>query len=349
MRSFTPDYIENRLAISPNVLRLIAQIRECKGRQDLYIAKKPEVLENLKQVAFIESIESSNRLERIQTTRDSLQKLVHREEEPHNRPQTELAGYRDVLEQIHQSHAGMSFSTSLARQFHRDLLKYTMTPGGDYKKSPNDIAEKNAKGEITRVRFVTVAPFLTPQAMDDLHTGFKNALLRDYDPLLLIPNYVHDFLCIHPFSDGNGRMARLLTVLLLYKHGFNVACYISIEKLIENSKHSYYESLNYSDKGWHAGVHNHLFFTEYLLTVILEAYKTLEADIEEIQIGRGYKTALVTSAIDKAPETFSISTIENLCPTVGRDTVRNVLRKYAKEGKIENVSKGRNAQWKKIG
>lgn len=348
MRSFTPDYIANRLVISPNALRLIAQIRECKGRQDLYIAKKPEVLENLKRVAFIESVESSNRLERIQTTRDSLQKLIQREEEPLNRPQTELAGYRDVLEQIHQSYSGMIFSPSLARQFHRDLLRYTMTPGGDYKQSHNDIAEKNSKGDIIKIRFTTVPPFLTSQAMDDLHAGFKNALLT-YDALLLIPNYVHDFLCIHPFSDGNGRMARLLTVLLLYKHGFNVACYVSIEKLIENSKHSYYEALERSDKGWNEGQHNHLFFTEYLLTIILEAYKTLEADIEEIQAGRGYKTSLVTNAIDKAPEIFSIAAIEALCPTVGKDTVRSVLRKYAMNGRIESVSKGRNAQWKKIG
>jgi len=348
MYTFTANYLTQRLIISPDILRIVGQIREYKGKQALYAERKPEVLENLRRVAFIESVESSNRLEHIETDRKSLQNIVQRREEPQSRPQTELAGYRDVLESIHQNHSGMRFSPSLVQQLHRDLLQYTPTPGGNFKNSPNDIVEKNEQGEIIRVRFRTVQPYLTPSAMNQLHDGFRGAL-QNHDPLILIPNYVHDFLCIHPFADGNGRMARLLTVLLLYQHGFEVPRYVSLEKLIEDTKESYYETLNIADRNWNEGTHDHRPFTEYMLGIVLGAYRLLEGDIERVQTGRGHKTSLVLQAVEALPAVFSIADVENRCPSVGRDTIRNVLQRLASEGRIRNVSKGRSAKWNKMG
>ncbi len=347
MKSFMPEYL-NQLHITPEMVLLIGQIREYKGKQQLYAERKPEVLESLRQMAFIESVESSNRLERIETSRKVLKALLEHKQSPVKRPQTELAGYRDALQTIHNYYSDMTFNASLIRQLHRDMLQYTATPGGEYKNSPNDIVEKDDKGNILQVRFRTVAPHLTPQAMEDLNQGYRHAL-QQHDPLILIPNYVHDFLCIHPFMDGNGRIARLITVLLLYKNGFDVGRYISLEKQVEDSKESYYESLALSDAGWERGEHNHTHFTTYLLGVILAAYRRLEADIENIQTGKGYKTNLVKKAIASLPEHFSISDIENHCPSVSRDTIRNVLQKLSSEELIESVGKGRSAYWRKLG
>lgn len=346
MRSFTSDYLNNRLTITPNIMKLVGLIREYKGKQALYAERKPEVLKSLRRVAFIESVESSNRLEKISTDRKSLQNIVEHRVEPTTRPQTELAGYRDVLASIHLNHADMPFTPSLVRQMHRDLMKYTATPGGDFKTSPNDIVEKNEQDEIIRVRLHTVQPFLTPQAMENLHNGYT-AALQEHEPLVLIPNFVHDFLCIHPFGDGNGRMARLLTVLLLYKNGFDVAHYVSLEKLIEDTKETYYESLSLSDAEWNAGTHDHRHFTEYMLGIVLAAYRHLESNIEQIQTGKGFKGNLVLQAIEALPDTFTIADVESRCPSVGRDTVRNTLRKLAADGKIELGGKGRGATWKK--
>jgi Fic family protein len=345
MHSFSEQYLK-KITITPEILRLIGQIREYKGKQQLYAERKPEVLESMRQVAFIESVESSNRLERIETSRKVLKQIVEHKENPTRRPQTELAGYRDVLETIHQNHKAISFTPSFVLQLHRDMLAYTHDQGGSFKSSPNDIVEKNEKGEIVTIRFRTVPPHLTSMSMDRLHQGFLSAQ-SEHDSLLLIPNYVHDFLCIHPFPDGNGRMARLLTVLLLYKHGFDVGRYVSIEKLIESSKESYYESLALSDYRWHEGQHDHVPFTSYMLGVILAAYKRLDADLGKIETGRGYKTELVKQAIDALPDQFAISDIEKRCPSVSRDTIRNVLQALSKDGCIRSVGKGRSAYWQK--
>lgn len=348
MHSFTPLYLQNNLQVSHSILRLISEIREFKGKQLLYAERKPEILASLKQVALIESVESSNRLEQIETTRTSLMKLIQRQESPKNRPQTELAGYRDVLQRIHQSHSAMRFNVSLVQQFHRDLLQYTPIPGGNFKISPNDIVEKDEAGKIIRVRFRTTPPYLVRMAMEELHHNFSLAN-TSIDPLLLIPNYIHDFLCIHPFHDGNGRMARLLTVLMLYQFGFEVPKYISIEKLIEDSKESYYESLNISDVNWHEGRHDYRPFAEYMLGVVLAAYRRLEANVEQQETGHGYKTALVLRVIEGLPLEFSIRDIETRCVSVSRDTIKNVLQSQKQQGKLEPVGKGRSAKWKKIG
>lgn len=349
MQSFTKVYLEKRLVVTtPAITQLTGEIREYKGKQLLYAERKPEILDSLRQVALIESVESSNRLEHIQIARKDLQKLVQRKVEPQNRPQTELAGYRDVLETIHQHHDGMRFSPSLIRQLHRDLLQHTAMPGGDFKGSDNDIVEKNEKGQIIRIRLKTVSPSLTPIAMDNLQSGY-DAAKQLFDPLLLIPNYVHDFLCIHPFPDGNGRMARLLTVLLLYKHGYEVARYISIERLIEDTKDSYYESLALSDIGWHDGTHDYVPFTEYMLGIILKAYRRLEQNVVELGSGHGYKTALVKHVIDGLPDIFSIRDVEERCGSVSRDTIKNVLQSQRQQGILDSFGKGPAARWKKIG
>lgn len=347
MHSFTPEYLL-RLSITPDILGLVGKIREYKGKQELYQQRQPQVLRDLQKSALIDSVESSNRLENIEIDRKTLRDLVEKRTKPSKRPQHELAGYCTVLETIHNNHAGMNFTPSLVRQLHRDLMSYTPMNGGVYKNTTNEIVEKNAQGAIIRERFRTVAPHLTETAMADLHTGYQRALQLISEPLILIPNYVHDFLCIHPFADGNGRIVRLITVLLLYQNGFDIAKYISLERTIEASKETYYSSLHLSDTGWWDGKHNHTYFTSYLLGVILAAYRELDNNISNLENHKGYKTELVQRAIRSLPTEFTIAELEHHCPSVSRDTLRNVMRTLRDQGKIINLAKGRGAKWKRM-
>lgn len=254
MQSFEPGFIE-RQPITQNLLRTIRLIGEYKGKQELFKEQSPQVLETLKQAAIIQSTESSNRIEGVEAPLQRIKALVAQKVTPQNRSEQEIAGYRDVLNTIHASGANIPFSAGIVLQLHRDLYQFLPGDGGRWKSSDNNITETRPDG-TTVVRFETVSAFLTPSAMTQLHERF-HALLRadEVEPLLLIPTYVLDFLCIHPFRDGNGRMARLLTLLLLYQAGYEVGRYISLEKIVERTKESYYDTLYQSSVGWHEGQH----------------------------------------------------------------------------------------------
>jgi Fic family protein len=220
MRSFEPGFLE-RQAISPSLLTTIREIGEYKGKQELYKQQAPQILGTLRDAAVIQSTESS-RIEGVTAPPERIRQLVARAAEPRNRPEQEIAGYRDVLQTIHASHAHIPFKVGVVLQFHRDLYQFLPGRGERWKSAPNEITETFPDG-TTRVRFRTVPPHQTPDAMERLHERF--AALWDQgsiDPLLLVPAYVLDFLCIHPFPDGNGRMARLLSLLLLYQAGYEV-------------------------------------------------------------------------------------------------------------------------------
>jgi Fic family protein len=346
MNSFDQAYLD-KLVIPQRIITMIRKLGEHKGRQELYKKQAPEMLENLRQVALIQSTESSNRIEGIVADDKRLRAIVEEKAKPANRPEAEIAGYRDVLNTIHQSHEHIPFTERVVLQLHRDLMKYAGADGGKWKSASNEITE-TLPDKTQRIRFTPVAPHLTEEAMRTLHGRFADLERgHELDPLLLIPLYVLDFLCIHPFLDGNGRLARLASLLLLYHHGYEVGRYVSLERIIEQTKQSYYDTLYTSSQGWHESRHDVLPWTEYFLSTVLAAYDEFESRFGRVSKGHGSKTDMIRNAVDGFIADFSITDVEKACPKVSRDMIRHVLGQLREAGVILPVGKGRGAKWRK--
>jgi Fic family protein len=345
MHSLTPDFLAT-LRYDGLQIATMRALGEYRGKQQLFVAQSPEVLSDLRQIAVIESTESSNRLEGVVVAKDRLKSLVIKNAAPKSRSEQEVAGYRDALGLIHESAESMPFSEGVMRQLHAMLYRYMPQPGGSWKASNNDIVEKHPDG-TARLRFRPVPAHLTPMAMADLVARYQAANDQHLaDPLVLIPLSVLDFLCIHPFPDGNGRVARLVTLLLLYQFNYAVGRYISLERIFEESKESYYETLETSSQGWHEGQHDVRPWLDYFWGALLRAYREFEERVGTIARGRGAKGERVRAEILKRRLPFSISEIEEACPGVSRDMVRLVLRAMKAEGLISPTGKGRGAKWK---
>lgn len=347
MKSFNPGFLEKQ-PITQNLLQTIRGIAEYKGKQDLYKEQSPQVLETLRQAAIIQSTESSNRLEGITAPLERIKELVAKKTTPKNRSEQEIAGYRDVLNTIHANYTDIPFTTGVVLQFHRDLYQFLPGEGGKWKPVDNEITETNANGTKI-VRFKPVPAHQTQDAMEELHKRFDNLWQSgEIEPLLLIPTYVLDFLCIHPFLDGNGRMARLLTLLLLYKAGYEVGRYISLEQMVEHTKESYYDTLYQSSQGWHETQHPILPWWEYFLGVmLLGVYKEFERRVGMITTTRGAKREMILDTVSRLPQRFQIGDIERACLGVSRPTINRALRELREQGKISCVKSGRDAIWEK--
>lgn len=346
MNSLKPEYL-NKLTYTETALSALKTIGEFKGKQKLFSSQTPEILDSLKQAAIIESSESSNRLEGITAPHKRIEGLVVNNSAPKNRPEQEIAGYRDALNLIHESANDMVFSNNVILQIHSMIYRYMpMEVSGRWKTSENEIVERNADGTIHRVRFKTVSAFQTPVAMERLVEYYQNAIHQDSkEPLVIIPLTILDFLCIHPFSDGNGRTARLLTLMLLYQFGYEVGRFISLERIFEESKETYYETLEKSSKNWHEGKHDPFPWLNYFWGVLTKAYREFEERVGKIRTGRGSKTELVRNAVARKIKPFSISDIERECAGTSRDMVRLVFRQMKAEGLIQPQGKGRFAKW----
>ena len=347
MKSFENGFLLSQ-SVPHGLLSTIRLIGEYKGKETLFTHQTPQALETLKQVAVIQSTESSNRIEGIEAPPDRIKKLVEQKTKPKNRSEQEIAGYRDVLATIHANQANISFNAGIVLQFHRDLYQFVPQQGGRWKPTDNEITEIDATGQ-KRVRFQPVPAYQTGDAMERLHAEFDDYWQRgQVDRLLLIPAYVLDFLCIHPFLDGNGRMARLLSLLLLYHAGYEVGRYISLEQQVENQRQGYYDTLYQSSQGWHSGEHNLLPWLEYFLGVILlGAYREFERRIGELSSSHGAKSEMVLSAITKLPSQFRYADLAQACPNVSRPTIKRVLGKLRDEGRIACIKSGRDAIWQK--
>ncbi len=345
MNSLTSEYL-NRLKFSYRQASTLKKIGEYQGKQMLFARQTPEALESLKHIAIIESSESSNRLEGITAPHERVKKIVERKDQPENRSEQEIAGYRDALSGIHESAVYMSFTTDTILSLHKTMYQYMAEPGGIWKNADNEIIELNPDGSFKRVRFETTPASETPEAMEQLVERYADAVNVHYiEPLVIIPLTVLDFLCIHPFRDGNGRVARLFTLMLLYHFDFQAGKYISLERIFEESKVSYYDSLEKSSKGWHEGRHDAFPWLEYFWGTLLKAYHELEDRVKDIRSGKGCKTDQVVAAVGKKLGPFAISDIEGDCPLVSRDMIRIVLRQLRDEGVIEVRGKGRGAKW----
>ena len=326
----------------PEIVSYLAQIHEQKGQQNLFIEAEKDALSELLEIAKIQSTEASNRIEGIITTEDRLKKIVMNKTTPKGRSEREIAGYRDVLNTIHESYDYIPIRPNMILQLHRDLYKFSNSAiGGSFKNSDNVIAEELPDGTKT-VRFQPVPAWQTPEAMENLCQAFQEAISdTEIDPLLLIPMFILDFLCIHPFNDGNGRMSRLLTLLLLYRSGYIVGKYISIEKLIADSKETYYEVLQESSSGWHEGQNDYLPFVRYMLGIVIAAYREFISRVD-ILITKGLsKPDRVREIIRKTAGKITKAQIMNQCPDISQITVERALAEMLKNGEIIKIGGGR--------
>ena len=328
--------------LMPDVVSLLTQIHEYKGEQALFIQAKADTLTKLVEIAKIQSTEASNKIEGIYTSDERLKKLVQDKTTPRTRNEQEIAGYRDVLSTIHESFDYIPPKSSMILQLHRDLYKFSgMSYGGNYKSSDNVIAEIDAQGNKT-VRFQPLSAWETPEAMDNLCRAYEEAVgAGKMDPLLLIPMFILDFLCIHPFNDGNGRMSRLLTLLLLYRAGYIVGKYISIEKLIEESKETYYEALQQSSQGWLEEGNDYAPFVRYTLGVVAAAYREFSTRVQALAVSGMSKPDRIREIIKGTLGKITKADIIKQCPDISQITVQRTLADLQKSGEILKLSGGR--------
>ena len=337
MRNFNYEAIYTKL-LTPEIVQLLAQIHEYKGEHAKVAA---DDLTHLIEIARIQSTEASNRIEGIYTSDDRLQRLVKDKTMPRNRSEKEIAGYRDVLSTIHESHEYILVRPSMILQLHRDMYKYSgMSIGGNYKPTDNVIEEEDAQGN-KHVRFVPVSAWETPEAMEALCQAYNDLCKNgQYDPLLMIPVFILDFLCIHPFNDGNGRMSRLLTLLLLYRAGYNVGKYVSIERLIERTKGAYYDDLQDSSNGWHEEENDYIPFVTYLLGIILAAYREFSDRVKTVNENTR-KPNRVRDIIKGHLGKITKAEIKAQCPDISQTTIQRALNDLVKSGEIIKIGGGR--------
>lgn len=341
MRNFDYNIISNGL-LTNEIVNLIAAIHEYKGKQDLFIEAKPDILSSLLNIAKVQSTEASNKIEGIYTTDKRLNDIVNNKAEPKTRNEKEIAGYRDVLATIHESYDYIKPRTNNILQFHRDLYIYSATSfGGQYKNSNNIIEEIDIFGN-TKIRFKPVSAFETPTVLKTLCDTFIEEIKKNnIDPLLLIPVFILDFLCIHPFNDGNGRMSRLLTLLLLYRSGYIVGKYISIEMIIEKTKETYYEVLKLSSENWHENNGDYKPFIEYYLGIILSAYKEFSSRVEYLTTKKISKKERVVTVIKNYTGKFTKKEIMNICPDISESLIEKVLTELLSENVITKIGNRR--------
>ena len=339
----TLDYKkEYQKLLSPEIVSFLAQIHEQKGQQNLFIEAHKDALSELLEIAKIQSTEASNRIEGIITTDDRLKKIVLDKTTPKGRSEREIAGYRDVLNTIHENYDFIPVRPNMILQLHRDLYKFSnLAIGGSFKNSDNIIAEELPDG-TKRVRFQPIPAWETSEAMDILCSTLVDALADpELDSLILIPMFILDFLCIHPFNDGNGRMSRLMTLLLLYQSGYFVGKYISIERLIADSKETYYEALQDSSAGWHEGTNDYLPFVRYMLGIVVAAYREFTSRVD-ILITRGLsKPERIREIIRSTTGRITKTQIMKQCPDISQKTVERALKELMDSGWIIKIGGGR--------
>ena len=330
------------------ILGLVSGIHEFRGKQELYLAQKPAVLDKLVEVAKVQSTESSNAIEGIFTSNTRLNQLMQSKTTPRNRDEEEIAGYRFVLDMIHESYEYIPISSNYILQLHQNLYRFTnRSIGGHFKNSDNHIVARDANG-IEHVIFEPLSPLETPIAIDRICEEFNRvSATEEVDTLLLIPIFIHDFLCVHPFNDGNGRMSRLLTTLLLYRAGYVVGRYVSLEKKIAELKDLYYDSLNMSQNGWHEGEDDPTPFIKYILKTIIAAYKDFEDRFALIETKRSALETVRLATQNKIGR-FNKQDIRELCPSLSVSSVEGALRKLVASGELKREGSGRNTHYYRI-
>ena len=341
MRTFHYSEIKNQKWDS-DILGLIAAIYKEAGKQELYLKQRPQELEKLIEIAKIQSTESSNAIEGIVTTNTRLRQLVEEKTTPKNRNEQEIAGYRDVLTIIHESFDAIPITQNYILQLHKILYSHVNNPmGGKTKNAQNYISAVYPDGHAETL-FTPLSPFETPEALDKICEEYNRVIGNmEVEPLLIIPIFIHNFLCIHPFNDGNGRISRLLTTLLLYRSGFYVGKYISLEAKIAENKDLYYRALSDSQHGWHEGSEDVVPFIKYLLGTILAAYKDFEERFSLVETKLPALEMVRQASLHKIGR-FNKQDIRELCPTLSDSSIEGALRILVSSGELRKEGKGRS-------
>ncbi|MCI5850061.1 MAG: Fic family protein [Sutterellaceae bacterium] len=333
------------------ILSYVAQIHEFKGNQELFLRQKPVELNRLIEIARIQSTESSNRIEGIVTTNPRLQQLMADKTTPRNRDEEEILGYRNVLSLVHENYSLIPLTPNYILQLHGELLKHTnLTYGGKFKNVPNEIDMITAEGKRVTL-FRPLQPYETPAAVRSICDSFRLAREKEaVDALILIPSFILDFLCIHPFNDGNGRMSRLLTLLLLCQSGYFVGQYVSIEKSIADTKDAYYRALEEADEGWHEGRNDPDPFIKYMLAVILSCYRDFERRVTIAEQAGARSTAydIVRACVRQKIGLFTKKEILMECPSIGSSSVEAALKRLVSEGCIRRIGAGRGTSYARV-
>lgn len=341
MREFNYSLIRNQKWDS-ELLSLIAAIYKEAGKQELYLKQRPQELEKLVEIAKIQSTEASNAIEGIVTTSTRIRQLVEEKTTPRNRDEQEIAGYRDALNIIHESFDAIPVTQNYILQLHKIMYSHMNNPmAGRTKNVQNYITATYPDGH-TEILFTPLEPYETPEALDRICGEFNKVIGNmELEPLIAIPVFIHDFLCIHPFNDGNGRMSRLLTSLLLYRCGFYVGRYISLEAKIAKNKDLYYSALRESQTGWHEGTEDAVPFIKYILGTVLAAYKDFEDRFALVEIKR---TALETVRMASQSKIgrFTKQDIRELCPSLSLSAIESALRKMVEDGELKREGSGKN-------
>lgn len=323
------------------LISYIGLIHEFKGRQELYLEQNPEELDKLIELSKIQSTESSNEIEGIVTTNQRFVQLMNEKTTPKNRSEQEIKGYRNVLELIHKNSDYINLTPNTILQLHKELYKFSSESfGGKFKDTPNEIDAITSNGKKI-VLFRPLEPYETPEAIEKLCEEYNKAINKyRIDPLIVIPVFIHDFLCIHPFNDGNGRMSRLLTTLLLYKNGYHISKYISLEKKILLTKDDYYDALQYSSWKWIENNNDNTPFIKYMLSTILASYRDFEDRVNVVGKKMSAKE-MVEKAVNSKLGKFTKADIAELCPEISKGSVEQTLKAMCDEGKIKKEGSGR--------
>jgi Fic family protein len=325
-----------------DILGYIAAIYKEAGKQELYLKQRPEELEKLVEIAKIQSTEASNAIEGIVTTSTRIKQLVEERTTPRNRDEQEIAGYRDVLNIIHESFEAIPLSQNYILQLHKIMYSHMNNPmAGRTKNNQNYITAKYPDGHIETI-FTPLAPYETPEALNRICEEYNRVIGNmEVEPLIAIPIFIHDFLCIHPFNDGNGRMSRLLTTLLLYRSGFYVGKYISLEAKIAKNKDLYYSALNQSQDGWHEGCEDALPFIKYFLGIVLSAYRDFEDRFSIIEEKLPSIDIVRKATLNKIGK-FTKQDIRELCPALSISSIESALRKMVASGELKREGSGKS-------
>ena len=341
MRTFNYSLIKDNKWDS-ELLGLIAAIYKEAGKQEMYLKQKPQELEKLVEIAKIQSTEASNAIEGIVTTNTRIRQLMEEKTTPRNRDEKEIAGYRDVLGIIHESFDAIPITQNYILQLHKILFSHLGNPAAGKTKTVQNYISASFPDGHTETLFIPLAPYETPEALDRICEEYNRVIGNaELEPLIAIPVFIHDFLCIHPFNDGNGRMSRLLTTLLLYRSGFYVGKYISLEAKIAKHKDLYYDALSASQNGWHEGSDDPVPFIKYLLGTILAAYRDLEDRFALVEIKRP-ALDMVRLATQYKIGRFTKQDIRELCPSISISSIEGALRKMVDNGEIKREGSGKN-------
>lgn len=341
MRTFHYSEIKNQKWDS-DILSLVAAIYKEAGKQELYLKQRPQELEKLVEIAKVQSTEASNAIEGIVTTNTRIKQLVEEKTTPRNRDEQEIAGYRDALNIIHESFDAIPITQNYILQLHKILYSHMNNPmAGRTKSVQNYIGATYPDGHVETL-FTPLAPYETAEALDRICEEYNRVIGNmEVEPLIVIPIFIHDFLCIHPFNDGNGRMSRLLTTLLLYRNGFYVGKYISLEAKIANNKDLYYDALRQAQIGWHEETDNPIAFIKYLLGTILAACHDFEDRFALIETKLS-ALEMVRRATQNKIGRFTKQDIRELCPSLSISSVEGALRKLVASGELRREGKGKN-------